>query len=117
MTITHPFYTSNIVDRHYNFQLRVFTFQGSLRDGRQVAVKRTSIQSPSCKEEFENEVRFVAVLQHVNIVKLVGCCSTKTESFHVYEFMQNGSLHDHIHGMCKQKDIHSIFLCKFIFCW
>ncbi|XP_037475248.1 receptor-like serine/threonine-protein kinase SD1-6 isoform X2 [Triticum dicoccoides] len=77
-------------------------YKGSLHDGRQVAVKRTSIRSPSCKVECEKEVRLAAVLQHINILKLVGCCTTETESFHVYEFMRNGSLHDHIHG--KRRD-------------
>lgn len=73
-------------------------YKGILRDGREVAVKRISIDSSKCKEDSENEVRFTSMLQHVNVLKLIGCCSTKRESFQVYELMYNGNLRSHIHG-------------------
>lgn len=41
------------------------------------------------------------MLQHKNIVKLVGFCAERTERILVYEYMQNGSLEDLMFGMLR----------------
>jgi len=80
-------------------------YKGILSDGREVAVKRIYLDTTSCNEVYEKEVRFTAMLQHVNVMKLIGCCSTEEESFQVYELMHNGTLGDHIHGTIKDSGL------------
>ena len=49
-------------------------------------------------EEFENEVKHIAMLQHQNLTKLLGYCIHELEKFLVYEFMANKSLDKVIFG-------------------
>lgn len=47
------------------------------------------------------EVDFLGRLQHPNLVKLLGYCYEGTELLLVYEFMQKGSLENHLFGSKK----------------
>jgi serine/threonine protein kinase len=42
----------------------------------------------------KDEIGFLAKLQHMNIVKLVGCCTERGEALLAYEYMANGRLTD-----------------------
>ena len=42
--------------------------------------------------KFENEVKLIAKLQHLNLTKLLGYCINRTEKFLVYEFRSSSSL-------------------------
>jgi len=46
---------------------------------------------------FESELAFLSRLHHKHLVGPVGFCEEKDERLFVYEYMKNGSLHDHLH--------------------
>ena len=46
----------------------------------------------------QSEVNFLGRLSHPNLVKLLGYCLEETELLLIYEFMQKGSLENHLFG-------------------
>ncbi|XP_039139718.1 G-type lectin S-receptor-like serine/threonine-protein kinase At4g27290 isoform X2 [Dioscorea cayenensis subsp. rotundata] len=88
MEATHNFAKTNILGKG-GFGL---VYKGKLAEGREIAVKRLSRNSTQGIDEFENEVTFIAKLQHRNLVRLLGYCIKGDEKILVYEYMPNGSL-------------------------
>ncbi|RDX85461.1 putative serine/threonine-protein kinase PIX13 [Mucuna pruriens] len=66
--------------------------------GTVVAVKKLNSESLQGLEEWQSEVNFLGRLSHPNLVKLLGYCLEETELLLVYEFMQKGSLENHLFG-------------------
>ncbi|GKD13301.1 serine/threonine-protein kinase-like protein ACR4 [Tanacetum coccineum] len=78
-------------------------FKGVLKDGVAVAVKR-AILSPDMKKnsmEFHNELDLLSRLNHAHLLNLLGYCEEGEQRLLVYEYMANGSLHQHLHGNPK----------------
>ncbi|KAF2302404.1 hypothetical protein GH714_036201 [Hevea brasiliensis] len=61
-----------------------------------VAVKRLRSNRTQGHSEWENEMKFLSLLNHPNIVKLIGHCCEGEHRMLVYEYMTRGSLEAHL---------------------
>jgi Protein kinase domain/D-mannose binding lectin/PAN-like domain len=70
-------------------------FKGLLLDSTNVAVKKLKIAGQE-EKQFRTEVQTIGLIQHANILGLLGFCAEGTDRLLVYEYMSNGSLDSHI---------------------
>ncbi|CAN1801512.1 Probable receptor-like protein kinase At1g11050 [Linum perenne] len=70
-------------------------YRGTLEDGSLVAVKELILEVAN-DHEFANEVRIVGNIKHRNLLPLRGYCGKRKRRFLVYDFMENGSVADHL---------------------
>ncbi|KAJ4967545.1 hypothetical protein NE237_019394 [Protea cynaroides] len=73
-------------------------YKGQFADGFVAAVKRMNKVSEQGEDEFCREMELLARLHHRHLVSLRGFCIAKHERFLLYEYMENGSLKDHLHS-------------------
>ncbi|CAO2813936.1 unnamed protein product [Amaranthus hypochondriacus] len=76
-------------------------YKGEFGDGLIAAVKQMNKVSEQEEDEFCREIELLARLHHRHLVALRGFCIHKQERFLMYEYMQNGSLKDHLHSSDK----------------
>uniref|UniRef100_A0A803NAK5 Protein kinase domain-containing protein n=1 Tax=Chenopodium quinoa TaxID=63459 RepID=A0A803NAK5_CHEQI len=74
-------------------------YKGLLPNDQIVAVKRSKFMDEGQIEQFINELILLARTKHPNVVRLLGCCLEVEVPLLVYEFISNGTLHDHIHNI------------------
>ncbi|XP_071704212.1 probable receptor-like protein kinase At1g11050 [Rutidosis leptorrhynchoides] len=81
-------------------------YKGTLSDGTDVAVKRMTSCDIEADNDFVNEAELLSMIRHRNLLPLRGFCATSdpingNERYLVYDYMPNGSLHDHLFSDSK----------------
>ncbi|PIN22059.1 Serine/threonine protein kinase [Handroanthus impetiginosus] len=74
-------------------------YKGVLRNRANVAVKRSESGHGQGLPEFQREIMILSKIRHQNLVPLVGYCDEGDEMILVYEFMEKGTLRDHLYSL------------------
>ncbi|XP_077236346.1 leucine-rich receptor-like protein kinase family protein [Tasmannia lanceolata] len=76
-----------------------------LKNCKPVAIKRLYSHHPQCLKEFETELETVGSIKHRNLVSLQGYSLSPAGNLLFYDYMENGSLWDLLHGPSKKKKL------------
>ncbi|XP_022881625.1 LRR receptor-like serine/threonine-protein kinase ERECTA [Olea europaea var. sylvestris] len=76
-----------------------------LKNCKPVAIKKLYSQFPHCLKEFETELKTVGSIKHRNLVGLQGYSLSPYGNLLFYDYMENGSLWDLLHGPTKKKKL------------
>ncbi|KAG8657240.1 LRR receptor-like serine/threonine-protein kinase ERECTA [Manihot esculenta] len=74
-----------------------------LKNCKPVAIKRLHSHYPHCLKEFETELETVGSIKHRNLVSLQAYSLSSSGNLLFYDYMENGSLWDLLHGSTKKK--------------
>lgn len=74
-----------------------------LKNCKPVAIKRLFSHYPQCLKEFETELGTVGSIKHRNLVSLQGYSLSSSGNLLFYDYMENGSLWDLLHGPTTKK--------------
>ncbi|KAF8404942.1 hypothetical protein HHK36_009837 [Tetracentron sinense] len=72
-------------------------YKGVLRNNMKVAVKRSEPGSGQGFPEFQTEIMVLSKIRHRHLVSLIGYCDERSEMILVYEYMEKGTLRDHLY--------------------
>ena len=87
--------TTNFSDDHKIGTGSFFSvYHATLDDGREVAIKWEN-SAHAC----EIDLKVLSHLSHKNLVCFLGFCDSIQHRICVYQYMKNGSLHDHLHKL------------------
>ncbi|XP_024358745.1 uncharacterized protein [Physcomitrium patens] len=76
-----------------------------LKNGHPIAIKRLYNQFAQNVHEFETELKTLGTIKHRNLVTLRGYSMSSIGNFLFYDYMENGSLHDHLHGHVSKTEL------------
>ncbi|KAH7577958.1 hypothetical protein JRO89_XS01G0320700 [Xanthoceras sorbifolium] len=72
-------------------------YKGRLEDGTTVAIKRAKkVTTKHLGVEFQSEIKTLARVEHLNLVKFYGCLEYQDERIVVMEYVPNGTLREHL---------------------
>ncbi|KAJ8568899.1 hypothetical protein K7X08_032596 [Anisodus acutangulus] len=72
-------------------------YKGALHNGDKVAVKRSQPGQQGILE-FQTEITLLSKIRHQHLVSLIGYCDEQDEMILVYEFMEKGTLREHLYS-------------------
>ncbi|KAK4341362.1 hypothetical protein RND71_039863 [Anisodus tanguticus] len=73
-------------------------YKGTLHNGVKVAVKRSQPGHDQGIMEFQTEITLLSKIRHLHLVSLIGYCDEGGEMILVYEFMEKGTLREHLYS-------------------
>lgn len=73
-------------------------YKGILHDGTEVAVKCAKLGNTKGTDQVLNEVRILCQVNHRSLVRLLGCCVELEQPILVYEYIEDGTLLEHLQG-------------------
>ncbi|KAL6004747.1 hypothetical protein ACLOJK_005303 [Asimina triloba] len=73
-----------------------------LKNSRPIAIKRLYTQYPHNPKEFETELETIGSIKHRNLVSLHGYALSPFGNLLFYDYMENGSVWDLLHGPSKK---------------
>ncbi|GJM87029.1 hypothetical protein PR202_ga02941 [Eleusine coracana subsp. coracana] len=76
-----------------------------LKNSKPVAIKKLYAHYPQSLKEFETELETVGSIKHRNLVSLQGYSLSPTGNLLFYDYMENGSLWDVLHGSSKKEKL------------
>ncbi|KAK9142186.1 hypothetical protein Syun_011586 [Stephania yunnanensis] len=80
-------------------------YKCTLKNSKPVAIKRLYTQYPHSLKQFETELETIGCVKHRNLVSLQGYSLSPSGNLLFYDYMENGSLWDILHGSSKKQKL------------